>query len=80
MAPAGMGRTRFHQFNLHVGYIYQRSDSVALRELHMRLQHIGVATWLLDCPVTVRSVRTTLASKFRRRVDVGGGVHFLQHP
>lgn len=39
-------------------------DSVALRELQMRLQRIGVAAWFLDGgPVTVRSVCNTLTSK-----------------
>ncbi|MGP5198636.1 MurR/RpiR family transcriptional regulator [Brachybacterium alimentarium] len=39
-------------------------DSVALRELHMRLQRIGVAAWFVDSgPVTLRAVCNTLTSK-----------------
>lgn len=39
-------------------------DSVALRELHMRLQRIGVAAWFLDGgPVTLHAVGNTLTDK-----------------
>ncbi|MFC7465714.1 MurR/RpiR family transcriptional regulator [Brachybacterium sp. GCM10030252] len=39
-------------------------DSVALRELHMRLQRIGVAAWFLDSgPVTLHAVCNTLTDK-----------------
>lgn len=39
-------------------------DSVALRELHMRLQRIGVAAWFLDGgPVTLHALCNTLTEK-----------------
>ncbi|MFC0673186.1 MurR/RpiR family transcriptional regulator [Brachybacterium hainanense] len=39
-------------------------DSVALRELHLRLQRIGVAAWFLEGgPVTVRTLSATLTSR-----------------
>lgn len=39
-------------------------DSVALREMHMRLQRIGVAAWFLDAgPVTLHAVCNTLTAQ-----------------
>ncbi|WP_193107035.1 MurR/RpiR family transcriptional regulator [Brachybacterium sp. FME24] len=39
-------------------------DSVALRELHLRLQRIGVAAWFLDSgPVTLHAVCNTLTEQ-----------------
>lgn len=39
-------------------------DSIALRELHLRLQRIGVAAWFLECgPVTLRAISNTLTAK-----------------
>ena len=38
-------------------------DSVALRELHMRLQRIGVAAWFLDgSPAALRAICNTLTN------------------
>lgn len=39
-------------------------DSVALRELHMRLQRIGVAAWFLEGgPATLHAIRNTMTDK-----------------